>query len=126
MRDVTNWYFKLTEFNDLLKEYVEDIKKKPNVRRIVAETMEESLGAPVIYIQEKFLDQYRQIEDQLPAHENSDLENIKGSFIVTFDKLELREKACPILTKANIHYRTGSASSDRQYRMGRQGTKTGR
>ena len=28
MRDVTNWYFKLTEFNDLLKEYVEDIKLK--------------------------------------------------------------------------------------------------
>lgn len=107
MRDVTNWYFKLTEFNDLLKEYVEDIKKKKNVRRIVAETMEESLGAPVIYIQEKFLEQYKAIENELPEHSNSDLENIKGSFIVTFDKLELREKACPILTKANIHYRTG-------------------
>ncbi len=107
MRDVTNWYFRLTDFGDLLREYVEDIKKKPNVRRIVAETMEESLGAPVIYIQAKFLDQYKTIEKQLPAHENSDLENIKGSFIVTFEKLEDREKACPILTSANIHYRTG-------------------
>lgn len=107
MRDVTNWYFRLTDFGDLLREYVEDIKKKPNVRRIVAETMEESLGAPVIYIQAKFLDQYKTIEEQLPAHENSDLENIKGSFIVTFEKLEDREKACPILTSANIHYRTG-------------------
>ncbi|MBQ1483525.1 MAG: class I tRNA ligase family protein [Erysipelotrichaceae bacterium] len=107
MRDVTNWYFKLTEFNDLLKEYVEDIKKKKNVRKIVSETMEESLGAPVIYIQEKFLEQYKAIEDQLPEHVNSDLENIKGSFVVSFDRLELREKACPILTAANIHYRTG-------------------
>ena len=107
MRDVTNWYFKLTEFNGLLKEYVEDIKKKPNVRRIVAETMEESLGQPVIYIQAKFLDQYKAIENQLPEHENSDLENIKGSFTVYFDDLSKREKACPILTNAGIHYRTG-------------------
>ena len=84
MRDVGNWYFKLTEFNDLLKEYVQDIKGKPDVRRIVAETMAESLGAPVIYIQEKFLEKYKAIESSLPEHENSDLENIKNSFIVTF------------------------------------------
>jgi methionyl-tRNA synthetase len=107
MSHVPNWYFKLTQFNDLLKEYVDDIKKKKNVRRIVSETMEESLGAPVIYIQEKFLDQYLAIEKELPEHEDSDLENIRGSFTVTFDKLEKREKACPILTKAGIHYRTG-------------------
>ncbi len=107
MRDVTNWYFKLTEFNSLLKEYVEDIKKKPNVRRIVAETMEESLGQPVIYIQGKFLDQYKAIENQLPEHENSDLENIKGSFTVYFDELAKRERACLVLTNAGIHYRTG-------------------
>lgn len=107
MRDVGNWYFKLTEFDELLKEYVEDIKSKPDVRRIVAETMAESLGKPVIYIQEKFLEQYKAIEDKLPEHENSDLENIKNSFIVTFKQLSDREKACPILTNADIHYRTG-------------------
>ena len=107
MRDVGNWYFRLTEFNDLLKEYVEDIRKKPNVRKVVAETMEESLGAPVIYIQEKFLEQYKAIENELPEHENSDLENIRNSFVVTFKKLEDREKACPILSNHEIRYRTG-------------------
>lgn len=107
MRDVNNWYFRLPEFKDLLKEYVEDIKTKKDVRRIVAETMEESLGDPVIYIQEKFLEQYKQIEDQLPDHVNSDLNNIKNSFIVTFEKLEDREKACPILSNNGIRYRTG-------------------
>ena len=107
MRDVENWYFKLTEFNDLLNEYVEDIKTKPYVRKIVAETMAESLGKPVIYIQEKFLEQYKEIENELPSHINSDLENIKGSFVVTFEKLTDREKACPILANANIRYRTG-------------------
>lgn len=107
MRDVTNWYFKLTEFNSLLKEYVADIKTKRNVRKIVSETMEESLGEPVIYIQEKFLNQYLEVENTLPEHTNSDLTNIKGSFTVTFNKLKDREEACPILAKANIRYRTG-------------------
>lgn len=107
MRDVTNWYFKLTEFNPLLKEYVADIKGKKNIRKIVSETMEESLGEPVIYIQEKFLEQYKAIEKDLPAHTNSDLENIKNSFTVTFEKLADREKACPILSNAEIRYRTG-------------------
>ena len=107
MRDVTNWYFKLTDFQELLEKYVADIETKDNVRKIVSKTMKESLSQPVIYIQEKFLEQYKEIENQLPKHSNSDLENIKGSFIVTFDKLTDREKACPILTQANIHYRTG-------------------
>ena len=107
MRDVTNWYFKLTDFNDLLGEYVDDIESKPNVRKIVSKTMRESLGQPVIYIQEKFLSQYKAIENQLPQHKNSDLENIKGSFTVFFDKLTDRELACPILTNNDIHYRTG-------------------
>ena len=107
MRDVTNWYFKLTDFNDLLEKYVVDIETKDNVRKIVSKTMKESLGQPVIYIQEKFLEQYKAVESQLPEHTNSDLNNIKGSFTVFFKKLTDREKACPILTKSDIHYRTG-------------------
>lgn len=107
MRDVTNWYFRLTDFNDILEEYVADIENKPNERKIVSKTMKESLGKPVIYIQEKFLKDYLEIEKDLPAHNNSDLSNIRGSFVVSFDKLADREKACPILTANNIHYRTG-------------------
>ena len=107
MRDVTNWYFKLTECNKLLKDYVNDISAKPNVRKIVSETMSESLGEPVIYIQEKFLEDYKAISNKLPKHEHSDLENIKNSFTITFDTLKDREQACLILTNHNIRYRTG-------------------
>ena len=107
MRDVENWYFKLIDFNDLLEEYVADISQKPNVRKVVSNTMRESLGQPVIYIQEKFLEQYKTIENKLPKHTNSDLENIKDSFVVSFEKLSDREKACPILANADIRYRTG-------------------
>ena len=107
MRDVVNWYFKLTECNDLLEEYVDDISRKPNVRRIVWETMKESLGQPIIYVRKEGLEKYLEIRDSLPAHTHSDLENIKSSFTVEFEKLTDREKACEILTANGIRYRTG-------------------
>ena len=107
MRDVVNWYFKLPECQELLEEYVDMISKKDNVRRIVWETMKESLGTPQIYVRKEGLETYLNIKDQLPEHTTSDLENIKGgSFIVEFRKLADREKACEILTANNIRYRT--------------------
>ena len=107
MRDVTNWYFKLTECQDVLEKYVEDISHKDNVRRIVWETMKESLGKPLIYVRKEGVETYKGIMDQLPEHTHSDLENIKGSFIIEFKTLKDREKACEILTAHNMRYRTG-------------------
>lgn len=107
MRDVTNWYFKLTECNDILENYVDDIAKKDNVRRIVHETMRESLGKPLIYVRKEGLEAYQNIAKDLPEHTHSDLENIKGSFILEFSNLKDRELACPKLTEAGIRYRTG-------------------
>ncbi|MBR2600491.1 MAG: class I tRNA ligase family protein, partial [Erysipelotrichaceae bacterium] len=107
MRDVVNWYFKLPECQELLEEYVDMISKKDNVRRIVWETMKESLGTPQIYVRKEGLETYLNIKDQLPEHTASDLENIKGgSFIIEFKKLADREKACEMLTANNIRYRT--------------------
>lgn len=106
MRDVVNWYFKLTECQDLLKEYVDDIAKKDNVRRIVWETMKESLIPPMIYVRKEGLETYLKIKDQLPEHTCSDLENIKGSFTIEFKVLKDREKACEILTANGVRYRT--------------------
>lgn len=107
MRDVTNWYFKLTDCQQLLEEYVADLKTQDNVRRIVWETMEESLGEPIIYVRKEGVDTYRQIRGLLPRHDCSDLENIKGSFVLTFASLPEREAACTILTEHGIRYRTG-------------------
>ncbi len=108
MRDVTNWYFKLTECQELLEKYVADISTKPNVRRIVWETMKESLAKPIIYVRKEGLESYKEIAAELPSHTHSDLEKIKGgSFTIEFKTLKDREAACEIMTKANIRYRTG-------------------
>lgn len=106
MRDVTNWYFRLTDCFDLLKEYVEDISKKDNVRRVVWETMKESLEEPGIYVRKEGIETYLKIKDQLPEHTHSNLENVKDSFTVVFKKLTDREEACKILTANGIRYRT--------------------
>ncbi len=107
MRDVTNWYFKLTDCFDILNEYVDSISKKRNIRRVVHETMRESLGKPVIYVLKDRLEKHKKIKDELPAHTTSDLENIKGnSFDIIFEKLSDREKACRILTDNSMRYRT--------------------
>lgn len=107
MRDVVNWYFKLTECNDLLEEYVDDISKKPNVRRIVWETMKESLAKPIIYVRKEGIETYKEIKDELPKHECSSLENVKDSFTLEFKTLKDRENACTLLTENSIRYRTG-------------------
>ena len=107
MRDVVNWYFKLTDCQEILEEYVDMISQKDNVRRVVWETMKESLGTPMIYVRKEGLESYLKIKEQLPEHTCSDLENIKGgSFTIEFKKLEDREKACQILTANSIRYRT--------------------
>ncbi|MDO4377900.1 MAG: class I tRNA ligase family protein [Erysipelotrichia bacterium] len=107
MRDVVNWYFKLTECYDLLEKYVDDIATKPNVRRIVWETMKESLAKPIIYIRKEGIETYKEIKDELPEHICSSLENVKDSFTVEFKTLKDRENACTVLTENGIRYRTG-------------------
>lgn len=106
LRDVTNWYFRLTDFSRELEEYIDMIAAQPHIRRIVSETMRESLGKPVIYVRKEGLAAYQQVNDSLPAHQ-ADLEGDKTSFTLTFDRLTDREQACQQLTAAAIRYRTG-------------------
>lgn len=106
MRDVVNWYFRLTECQEVLEKYIDDISRKENVRKVVTETMKESLEKPGIYIRKEGIETYLRIKDQLAEHTHSDLENVKDSFTVEFKKLRDREKACEILTANGIRYRT--------------------
>ena len=106
MKDVVNWYFNLTEFNDLLKEYVDRIKRQKNVRPLVVKTIDEFLKPPVIYIKKDFLEQYESIKEKMPEHEYLE-EPKKPSFTIVFSKLHDCDEACKVLTDAGIRYRTG-------------------
>lgn len=106
MKDVVNWYFNLTEFNDILKEYVDRIKKQKNVRPLVVKTIDEFLKPPVIYIKKDFLEKYESVKASMPEHEYLE-EPKKPSFTIVFKKLPDCDEACKILTNAGIRYRTG-------------------
>ena len=106
MKDVVNWYFRLTDYTKLLSEYVEKIKKQPNVRPLVSKTIDEFLEPPVIHIKKEFKEQYEAMKGELAPHTITEEEK-KPSFTICFDTLDLRDKACEILASHNIRFRTG-------------------
>lgn len=106
MKDVVNWYFRLTDYTNLLTEYVERIKKMPNVRPLVSKTIGEFLEPPVVHIKKELMEQYESIKDEL-AHHTLENEEKKPSFTICFDSLEERDKACEIMAHHGLRFRTG-------------------
>ncbi|MCH5349430.1 MAG: class I tRNA ligase family protein [Oscillospiraceae bacterium] len=106
MKDVYNWYFKLTEHLDILREYAADIKQKENVRQVVYKTIGEFLEPPVVYIMNDFREKYEELKGSLASHELIE-EAKKTSFTIIFKTLEDREKSCEVLSGAGVRFRTG-------------------
>lgn len=106
MKDVANWYFRLTDFGDLLTKYTEYLKDQPNVRAIIPNTISEFLKAPEVYIKNEFLDAFKALADKIPAHKLV-VEERKPSFTVIFEKLDDMNEACKEFSAAGIRYRTG-------------------
>lgn len=106
MKPVTNWYFKLKDYEKFLKEWVEDMKKDKSIRPVVWKTISEFLKPPVIYIKREFEEKYNTIKDSMPEH-NYIEEKKKPSFTIEFEKLSDCDEACKILTENGIRYRTG-------------------
>lgn len=106
MRDVTNWYFKLEDFHDLLVQWVEMLKTHPGSRNFVIKSIQEFLEPPVIYVKRDQSELLRDVTDKLPKHKMLDEEN-KPSVLLVFDSLEKREKACSLLSENSIRFRTG-------------------
>lgn len=106
MRDVTNWYFKLDKFHDLLKMWVEDLEKDPASRRFVTKSIREFLEPPVVYVKREQFSLIEILKEKLPEFSLTDEEN-KPSVTLTFNNIEEREEACLVLAENNIRYRTG-------------------
>ncbi len=106
MKDVVNWYFRLTDHTDLLNEYVEELKRRPNVRQLVSKTIGEFLEPPVIHIKKELLSEYERISGSL-AHHTLENDEKKTSFTICFNTLAERDKACETLAHAGIRFRTG-------------------
>lgn len=106
MRPVTNWYFRLRDYEQLMKNWVEELKKRKDVRPVVWKTIDEFLKAPSIYIKREFEDKYMELRSSMPEHEYLE-EKKKPSFTIEFRNLPDCDEACRILTENSIRYRTG-------------------
>lgn len=106
MRSVTNWYFKLNQFHELLSQWVEKLENDPAARNFVVKSIQEFLEPPVIYVKRDQLDFLEAVKVKLPEYTFVDEEN-KSSVLLVFDDLDRREKACSILSENNIRFRTG-------------------
>ena len=106
MKPVTNWYFKLTEYEKLLQDWVGTLSRRKDVRPVVTKTISEFLKPPVIYVKREFEEKYFEIKDTLPQHEYIE-EPKKPSFTIGFEKLADCDEASRILAKNGIRFRTG-------------------
>ncbi|MBQ8724176.1 MAG: class I tRNA ligase family protein [Oscillospiraceae bacterium] len=106
MKPVTNWYFKLRDYEGLLKEWVQEMQKRKDVRPVVHKTISEFLKPPVIYVKREFEEKYLELRDSMPDHTYLE-EKKKPSFTIEFTKLSDCDEACRILTENQIRYRTG-------------------
>ncbi len=106
MKPVTNWYFKLRDYEKLMQEWVAEMQKRKDIRPVVWKTIDEFLKPPVIYVKREFEEKYLSLKDTMPAHNYLE-EPKKPSFTIEFTTLSDCDEACRILTDNGIRYRTG-------------------
>lgn len=106
MKPVTNWYFKLRDYEKLLQDWVAELQKRKDIRPVVWKTIAEFLKPPVIYVKREFEEKYLSLKDSMPAHNYLE-EPKKPSFTIEFTTLSDCDDACRILTQNGIRYRTG-------------------
>lgn len=107
LKEITNWYYDLDNDFDNVSMWLEYVEKNTPIRPFVVKELKEFLKKPEIYIKKEFLDVYNsKLLNVLPKHEFRE-DKSKASFVLTFDKIDLRERACKIIGEYDVKYRTG-------------------
>ncbi|MCR4741023.1 MAG: class I tRNA ligase family protein [Lachnospiraceae bacterium] len=109
-RNVTNWYYRLEDDIEDLKEYIDTLKRESNTRKYELTIIDEFLQKPLIHIPKKYLEDKgmdkSDLFGKLPEHELIDEEKRK-SYTVIFKSLDDRDRARRVLEEAGIHYTAG-------------------
>ena len=109
LRPVDNLYFDLPAYLDYLRSYTAELEADDTVRPVVVKTMEEWLGEPVLFIQNKFREAFDAVEAELPAHTVVEPEGNKSSFTVVFPSWRERDEAHGVLSAGGVRFRSGKA-----------------
>lgn len=101
LKKIENWYFNLQNYTELLSEWLEKLEKETPTREFVIKELREFLKKPEIYIKRDYIDEFNKISSKLPTFEIRE-DKSKASFVIIFDNLEDRERACEILSGAAL------------------------
>lgn len=105
LKDVTNWYFELDKYNDILKQNVDYLRTHSNSRKYLLNTIEEFLKSPIIYVKRKQLEIIT-LKEKLPKHTVID-DQKKPSISFIFENLHDRDIAREVFDEMGIRFRTG-------------------
>ncbi|MFP4365427.1 MAG: class I tRNA ligase family protein [Spirochaetia bacterium] len=105
MREVSNWYIDLPEFQEQLDQWAESLEDVPGYRPFIIAAIKEFLEPPTIYVKSDEAEKLEAVREQLPSHEIRD--DKSKAIPVVFKSLEDREAAEPILSSADIRFRSG-------------------
>lgn len=106
IKNVTNWYFNLESFMELLQQRMNFLTTETNTRKFEIKAMEEFLKPACVYVQRKQIEDLEQLRSLFPEHEIVDEEK-KPSITFIFQCLDDRDKAREVMDEKGIHYRTG-------------------
>ncbi len=97
LRKTHNWYFNLQNYTDLLKEWIDVLEKQTPTREFVLKEIKEFLKKPEIYIKKEYMPEFEKLAESLPPFKMIE-DKSKSSFVIEFENLQDREKACEILS----------------------------
>lgn len=107
LKEISNWYYDLDSDLDNVSMWLDYVEKNTPIRPFAVKELREFLKKPEIYIKKDYLDKYNSsLINLLPKHEFRE-DKSKASFVLVFESIEEREKACLILNDNEVRYRTG-------------------
>ncbi len=104
---IENLYFNLENCIPLLKDWIALIEKDGDTPQFMTKEIKEFFKSPEIYIRREFEAKFNQIKASLPPFEDITKNEKAPSITIVFEKLTDRERACEVLSKNEIRYRTG-------------------
>ena len=104
---IENLYFDLEKCIPILSDWIASIEKDKDTPSFMVKEIKEFFKKPEIYIKRSYAEQLSSLKNKLPPYNDISVSEKAPSITIQFETLEEREKACDILAKNEIRYRTG-------------------
>jgi len=104
---IENLYFDLDKCIPILNEWITSIEREKDTPSFMVKEIKEFFKKPEIYIKRSYAELINSIKEKLPKFNDISVSEKAPSITIQFETLEDREKACEVLAKNQIRYRTG-------------------